>query len=253
MQPIRVVPCLDFKDGRVVKGVNFVNLRDAGDPVECAKAYNEAGADELAFLDLAASVENRGTRIDMVKNIARSISIPFTVGGGIASVEDARAVLEAGADRISVNSSAVRRPELVRELADAFGSSRVVLAIDAAPIEGTDRYDVCVLSGGQGTGIDAYEWAIKGEALGAGEILLTGLNTDGMRTGYDLKMLRGVSSRVKVPVVASGGAGKLEDFYLAVAEGGASVVLAASLFHFGVVTVRQVKEYLRDKGIPVIL
>ncbi len=250
MKPIRVIPCLDIAGGRVVKGVNFVNIKDAGDPVEIAAAYSRSGADELVFLDILATRENRGTMLDLVKRTARQVSIPFTVGGGIRDLADMEAVLDAGACKVSINSSALRQPGLISKAAERFGSECLVVAIDAKS-RGDGGYDVYVSGGKENTGRDAVEWAIEAEALGAGEILLTSMNTDGTKDGYDIPLTRAVAQAVKIPVIASGGAGSLEHFAKAVTEGGASAVLAASLFHYGELTAMDVKQYLRDRGIPV--
>lgn len=247
----RIIPCLDVKNGRVVKGVNFVNLTDAGDPVECAAAYAEAGADELVFLDITASSDNRETVVDMVEAVARRVFIPFTVGGGIRSVEDFRKILNAGADKVAVNSAAIKRPELISEAARIFGRQCVVCAIDAKRrIGGWDIY----LNGGRvNTGKDAVEWAKTAEKLGAGEILLTSMDCDGTKNGYDLELTRAVSENVSVPVIASGGAGRLEHFYDAFNEGKADAVLAASLFHFKEIEISDLKKYLLQKGESVRL
>lgn len=247
----RVIPCLDMKEGRVVKGVKFESLRDAGDPVECALAYEKAGADEIVLLDITATTEHRKTFLDRIEAITSRVHLPVTVGGGIRSVEDFRAVLNAGADKASVNSAAVDRPELLAELAEAFGKKAVVLAIDAKRVDG--GWTVLKAGGKVDTGLDVLEWAKRGEALGAGEILLTSLDEDGVQKGYDLALTRAVADAVEIPVVASGGAGALSDFYKAISEANADAVLAASLFHDGVFTVKQVKEYLRERGIPVEL
>lgn len=245
----RIIPCLDVKNGRVVKGMSFVNLVDAGDPVECAKQYDAQGADELVFLDITASSDSRNITIDMVEKVANSIFIPFTVGGGIRSVDDFNALLRAGADKVSVNSAAVYRPELISEAAYKFGSQCVVAAIDAK--RSGDSWEVYVNGGRKPMGIDAVEWAVKCAELGAGEILLTSMDEDGQKKGYDLGLTRAVSERVNIPVIASGGAGALEHFYDAFTEGKADAVLAASLFHFGEIPIPQLKEYLHEQGIPV--
>ena len=248
----RIIPCLDVNKGRVVKGVNFVNLRDAGDPVEIARAYDKAGADELVFLDITASHEGRQTVVEMVRQVAACVFIPFTVGGGIRTVEDFRMLLREGADKISVNSAAIDRPELIREAADKFGSQCVVLAIDARrrPDGGWNIYK----HGGRlDTGIDALEWARRGQALGAGETLLTSMDCDGTKNGYDLELTRAVARAVSIPVIASGGAGSLEDFSQVLTEGEADAALAASLFHYKELEIRQVKQYLAGQGIPVRL
>lgn len=246
----RIIPCLDIKDGRVVKGVNFVSLRDAGDPVEAAVEYDRQGADELVLLDINASADSRGILTHVVEQVAESIFIPFTVGGGIRKVEDFTDILRAGADKVSVNSAALQRPALIREAAEKFGSQCVVVAMDAKrrPGGGWTLY----LNGGRvDTGKDALEWAREAEALGAGEILLTSMDQDGVKTGYDLELTRAVSEAVGIPVIASGGAGQLSHFYDAFTTGRADAVLAASLFHFGEVSVPQLKTYLREQGVPV--
>ena len=248
----RVIPCLDVKDGRVVKGVNFVNLMDAGDPVEVAKAYDKAGADEVVFLDITASSDGRSTVVDMVRRVAEQLFIPFTVGGGIKSVDDFKVLLREGADKISVNSAAIDRPELISEAADKFGSQCVVVAIDAKrrPDGGWNIYK----HGGRlDCGIDAVEWAIKARNLGAGEILLTSMDGDGTKAGYDIALTKAISSAVDIPVIASGGAGELSHFYDALTEGGAEAALAASLFHYKELEIRDVKEYLRGRGVSVRL
>ncbi len=245
----RIVPCLDVHAGRVVKGVNFVNLRDAGDPVEAARAYDAAGADELVFLDITATLEARSIMIEIVKKVAESVFIPFTVGGGVRTLEDARALLLAGADKVSVNSAAVRRPELVTELAEHFGSQAVVLAIDAK--RRGDGWEVYVKGGREPTGLDAVAWAREGERLGAGEILLTSMDKDGTKDGYDLALTRAVAEAVSIPVIASGGAGTMEHFYQALTEGKADAALAASVFHFGEIKIHELKRYLAARGVPV--
>ncbi len=246
----RIIPCLDIKDGRVVKGTNFLSLRDAGDPVEAAALYDSQGADELVFLDINASADNRDIVTHMVERVAERIFIPFTVGGGIRRVEDFTAILRAGADKVSINSAALQRPELIREAAGVFGSQCVVVAMDAKrrPGGGWTLY----LNGGRiDTGRDAVEWAKEAEELGAGEILLTSMDRDGVKTGYDLELTRAVSEAVGIPVIASGGAGELSHFYDAFTAGKADAVLAASLFHFGEITVPQLKAYLSGRGVPV--
>ena len=245
----RIIPCLDVNNGRVVKGMSFVNLVDAGDPVECAKQYDAQGADELVFLDITASSDSRNITIDMVEKVANTIFIPFTVGGGIRSVDDFNALLRAGADKVSVNSAAVYRPELISEAAYKFGSQCVVAAIDAK--RNGSGWEVYVHGGRTPMGIDAVEWAVKCERLGAGEILLTSMDEDGQKKGYDLELTRAVSERVGIPVIASGGAGALEHFYDAFTVGKADAVLAASLFHFGEIPIPELKKYLSEKGIPV--
>lgn len=246
----RIIPCLDVKNGRVVKGVNFVNLRDAGDPVECAIEYDKKGADELVLLDITATNEGRGTMIDIVSRVANSIFIPFTVGGGIRTTEDFKELLRAGADKISVNSAAVRNPDLINEAAYKFGSQCVVCAIDAKRRE-QGGWEVYLNGGRLPTGIDAVTWAQEAVSRGAGEILLTSMDCDGKKTGYDLELTRAVSERVGVPVIASGGAGALEHFYDALTVGKADAVLAASLFHFNEIPIEILKAYLSEKGIPV--
>ena len=247
----RIIPCLDVKNGRVVKGMSFVNLVDAGDPVESAMQYDKQGADELVFLDITASSDSRNITIDMVEKVANSIFIPFTVGGGIRSVEDFNVLLRAGADKVSVNSAAVYRPELISEAAYKFGSQCVVAAIDAK--RNGDSWEVYVNGGRTPVGMDAIEWAVKCEKLGAGEILLTTMDEDGQKKGYDIALTRAVSEKVNIPVIASGGAGALEHFYDAFTEGKADAVLAASLFHFGEIPIPELKKYLNEKGIPVRL
>lgn len=246
----RIIPCLDVKNGRVVKGMSFVNLVDAGDPVESAKQYDKQGADELVFLDITASSDSRNITIDMVEQVANSIFIPFTVGGGIRSVDDFNALLRAGADKVSVNSAAVYRPELISEAAYKFGSQCVVAAIDAKRKE-NGGWEVYVNGGRTPVGLDAVEWAKKCEELGAGEILLTSMDEDGQKKGYDIALTRAVSESVNIPVIASGGAGALEHFYDAFTEGKADAVLAASLFHFGEIPIPELKKYLNEKGISV--
>ena len=226
----RIIPCLDVNDGRVVKGINFVNLKDAGDPVEVAKAYDAAGADELVFLDITASSDDRGTVVDMVRKVAANVFIPFTVGGGIRTVEDFRMLLREGADKISINSSAINRPSLIREAAEKFGSQCVVVAIDAKKREDGSGWNIYKNGGRIDVGLDAVQWAQKVEELGAGEILLTSMDCDGTKAGYDLELTRAVAQSVSIPVIASGGAGTLEHFYEALTEGGAEAALAASLF-----------------------
>ena len=249
----RIIPCLDVNNGRVVKGVNFVNLQDAGDPVEIAAAYDKAGADELVFLDITASSNGRKTVADMVRRVAERVFIPFTVGGGIRTVEDFRALLREGADKISVNSSAINRPELIREAADKFGSQCVVVAIDAKRRADGSGWNIYKHGGRIDTGIDALSWVEKVYQLGAGEILLTSMDCDGTKAGYDIELTKRVSGLVPIPVIASGGAGSPEHFYDALTEGGAEAALAASLFHYKELTIREVKEYLRERGVSVRL
>ena len=249
----RIIPCLDVHNGRVVKGVNFVDLIDAGDPVAIAKAYDEAGADEIVFLDITASSDNRNTVVDMVRQVAANVFIPFTVGGGIRTVDDFKALLREGADKISINSSAINRPELIAEAAEKFGSQCVVVAIDAKKRADGSGWNIYKNGGRVDVGIDAIEWAKKVEALGAGEILLTSMDGDGTKAGYDLELTRAISENVSIPVIASGGAGTLEHFYEALTEGKADAALAASLFHFKELEIKQVKSYLREKGVSVRL
>jgi len=250
----RIIPCLDVKDGRVVKGVQFVNLRDAGDPVELGARYSEEGADELVFLDITATIRSRRTIIELVEKVAEKVFIPFTVGGGIRSAEQIDAILRSGADKVSVNTAAVENPHIITEASQRFGSQCVVLAIDARRSkEKKGRWQVCVKAGSQPTDIDVVEWAVRGEKLGAGEILLTSMDADGTMAGYDNELNRAVSDAVNIPVIASGGAGKLEHLYDAIVYGGADAVLMASITHFGNYTIRQMKEYLAGRGIPVNL
>ena len=249
----RIIPCLDVNNGRVVKGVNFVNLQDAGDPVEIAAAYDREGADELVFLDITASSDGRKTVADMVRRVAERVFIPFTVGGGIRTVEDFRALLREGADKISINSAAIDRPELIREAADKFGSQCVVVAIDAKRRPDGSGWNIFKHGGRIDTGIDALSWAEQVYALGAGEILLTSMDCDGTKAGYDIELTRRTAELVPIPVIASGGAGKPEHFYDALTEGGAEAALAASLFHYKELSIREVKEYLRTKGVSVRL
>jgi cyclase len=245
----RIIPCLDVKDGRVVKGVNFVSLRDAGDPVEQAQVYDREGADELVFLDITASHERREIVIDMVRRVADTVFIPFTVGGGIRTVDDMRALLVAGADKISINSTAVRRPEVITAGATRFGSQCIVVAIDGKWVG--DRWEVFIDGGRVPTGREVVEWARNVESLGAGEILLTSMDTDGTRGGYDIPMLRAVSDAVAIPVIASGGAGQPEHFFEALSAGGADAALAASLFHYQELSIGDLKRYLADRGVAV--
>lgn len=254
MSPVKIMPCLDMKNGRVVKGIHFVELKDAGDPVENAAFYQREGADELVMLDIAATLENRKTRLEWVRNVSSVIDIPLTVGGGISALEDIVLLLGAGADKVSVNSAAVKRPELVAEAVKEFGSERITVAVDARRNPALPSGFELVVSGGtKPVGKDAVAWAKECEALGAGVILPTSMDGDGTQAGYDLEFTRAIADAVTVPVIASGGAGKLEDFYDAVTKGGAEVVLAASVFHYRLLSIRQVKEYLRDRGIPVLL
>ena len=249
----RIIPCLDVKNGRVVKGVNFVDLKDAGDPVEIGAAYGKAGADELVFLDITASSDNRKTVVDMVRRVAETVFIPFTVGGGIRTVEDFKVLLREGADKISVNSAAIANPGLIRQAADKFGSQCVVVAIDAKRRPDGSGWNVYKNGGRVDVGLDAVEWAKEAERLGAGEILLTSMDCDGTKAGYDLELTGAIARSVSIPVIASGGAGTLEHFYTALTEGGADAALAASLFHYKELEIRQVKEYLSERGVPVRL
>ena len=247
----RIIPCLDVKDGRVVKGVNFVDLKDAGDPVEIAAAYDKAGADEVVFLDITASSDHRATVVDMVRKVAANVFIPFTVGGGIRSVEDFRVLLREGADKISINSSALNRPELISEAADKFGSQCVVVAIDARKRADGSGWNVYKNGGRIDVGLDAVAWAKKAEALGAGEILLTSKDCDGTKSGYDIALTRSIAEAVSIPVIASGGAGTKEHFYDALTEGKADAALAASLFHYKELEIMDLKAYLAEKGVSV--
>jgi len=249
----RIIPCLDVHDGRVVKGVNFVNLRDAGDPVEIAAAYDKAGADELVFLDITASSDARKTVVDMVRRVAEKVFIPFTVGGGIRTVEDFKAILREGADKVSVNSAAIMRPELISEAADKFGSQCVVVAIDAKRREDGTGWNIFKNGGRIDMGMDAVEWAVRAEELGAGEILLTSMDCDGTKNGYDLELTRIIAENVKIPVIASGGAGTKEHFFDAFDSGKADAALAASLFHFKELEIMDLKRYLADRGISMRL
>ncbi len=253
MHTKRVIPCLDIKDGRVVKGVQFVNLMDVGDPADVAAAYDKAGADEVVFLDITASSDSRATQLEWVRQVAGRLFIPFTVGGGIRTVEDFRAILREGADKISINSAAIMNPPLISEAADRFGSQCVVVAIDAKKRADGTGWNIYKNGGRVDMGMDAVEWAVEAERLGAGEILLTSMDGDGTKEGYDLELTKAVTDAVKIPVIASGGAGKLEHFYEALAEAKAEAVLAASLFHYRELEIRQVKEYLRERGVSVRL
>lgn len=253
MHTKRVIPCLDVKDGRVVKGINFLNLKDAGDPAEVAAAYDKEGADEVVFLDINASADNRATQLEWVRQVASKVFIPFTVGGGIRTVDDFKAILREGADKIAVNSAAIMDPELISRAADKFGSQCVVVAIDAKRREDGQGWNIFKNGGRIDMGIDAVEWAKKAAKLGAGEILLTSMDGDGTKAGYDLELTRAVAEAVEIPVIASGGAGTLEHFYEALADAKAEAVLAASLFHYKELEIRQVKQYLAQKGISVRL
>lgn len=249
----RIIPCLDVNNGRVVKGTNFVNLRDAGDPIEVGKAYGEAGADELVFLDITASSDARQIKLDMVRKVAETIFIPFTVGGGIRTVEDFKMILREGADKIAVNSAAIMNPELISEAADKFGSQCVVVAIDAKRREDGSGWNIYKNGGRIDMGIDAVEWAVKANRLGAGEILLTSMDCDGTKDGYDIELTRMVSENVSIPVIASGGAGNKDHFYEALTDGKADAALAASLFHYKELEIKDLKEYLGKKGVSVRL
>lgn len=249
----RIIPCLDCNNGRVVKGTNFVNLRDAGDPVEVAAAYDKSGADELVFLDITATSDGRNTTVDLVRKVASKVFIPFTVGGGIRTIDDFRLLLREGADKISVNSAAIDNPNLISEAAEKFGSQCVVVAIDAKKRADGSGWDVYRAGGRVNTGLDAVEWAVKAYELGAGEILLTSMDCDGTKAGYDLELTKAISSRVSIPVIASGGAGTMEHFYDAFDKAGAEAVLAASLFHYKEMEIIDLKKYLRDKGVSVRL
>jgi len=253
MHTKRIIPCLDVHNGRVVKGVNFVDLKDAGDPVEIAAAYDKAGADELVFLDITASSDARATVVDMVRRVAEKVFIPFTVGGGIRTIEDFKVILREGADKISVNSAAIDHPELISEAADKFGSQCVVVAIDAKRRDDRNGWNIYKHGGRLDAGIDAVEWAMKADKLGAGEILLTSMDCDGTKAGYDIELTKTISENVSVPVIASGGAGSLEHFYDALTKGRADAALAASLFHFKELEIKEVKEYLREKNVSVRL
>ena len=253
MHTKRIIPCLDVNKGRVVKGVNFINLIDAGDPVEVAKVYDKEGADELVFLDITASSDGRETVVDMVRRVAEQVFIPFTVGGGIRTVEDFRAILREGADKVSVNSAAIMNPQLISDAAEKFGSQCVVLAIDAKRREDGSGWNIFKNGGRVDMGIDAVEWAVKAEKLGAGEILLTSMDCDGTKAGYDIELTRAIAQSVSIPVIASGGAGTTEHFYEALTDGEADAALAASLFHFKELSIKEVKEYLQNKGVSVRL
>ncbi len=254
MKEIRIIPCLDVKDGRVVKGVKFENLRDARDPVEAAEAYCREGADELAFLDITATVENRGTRLEWVKRVAEKVTIPFAVGGGIRNIDDMKDLFDLGADKVSINTAAVKNPELITQASKEFGKNKLIVAIDGRknpPESHLPRLEVVVKSGSESTGINIVDWAKKVEELGAGEILLTSKDADGTKEGYDLEMTKAVAEAVGIPVTASGGAGRLEHLYEAVTIGKASAVLAASVFHFREISISQAKQYLNERGISV--
>jgi len=254
MKEVKVIPCLDVREGRVVKGIKFVDLRDARDPVEAAEAYCREGADELVFLDIFATVENRRTRLEWVKKVCNVVTVPFAVGGGIGSIEDMKALLDLGVDKVSINTAAVKNPGLIKEASREFGKGKLVVAIDGKknpPGSNLPRLEVVIKSGTEGTGLDIVEWAKKVEELGAGEILLTSKDADGTKEGYDLEMTKSVAEAVSIPVTASGGAGKLEHLYEAVVLGKASAILCASVFHFGEISIPEAKRYLKEKGIPV--
>lgn len=253
MHTKRIIPCLDVNNNRVVKGTNFVNLRDAGDPVEVAKAYNEAGADELVFLDITATSDHRNTVVDMVRKVAEQVFIPFTVGGGIRTVDDFKVLLREGADKISINSAAIMNPRLISDAADKFGRQCVVVAIDAKRRADGKGWNIFKNGGRVDMGIDAVEWAMEADRLGVGEILLTSMDCDGVKEGYDIELTRTIAENVSVPVIASGGAGKMEHFYDALTEGGADAALAASLFHYKELEIVDLKKYLNDKGVSVRL
>jgi len=254
MIPIKIIPCLDIKEGRVVKGFKFAGLRDARDPVEAAQAYGREGADELVFLDIFATVQNRKTRLEWVTRVADVVTVPFAVGGGISSTDDMKELFKLGVDKVSINTAAVRNPELIKQASEAFGKNRLVVAIDGRKNEKggkLPRLEVVVKSGDEATGMDIVAWAKKVETLGAGEVLLTSKDADGTKAGYDIEMTRAVAEAVSIPVTASGGAGKLEHLYEAVVQGKASAVLAASIFHFREISIPQAKAYLKSRGIPV--
>lgn len=252
MDYVRIIPCLDVKDGRLVKGIHFVGLRDVADPAEMAASYSKAGADELVFLDITATIEGRKTMVDVVKRTVERIIVPLTVGGGIRDVEDIEAILDAGASRVSINSAAVRNPSLIKDAADAFGSDTIVIAIDTRKNpDMPSGFEVMINGGTTPTGKDAVEWAQQAESLGAGQILPTSMDADGTLNGYDIPMTKAIAEAVAIPVIASGGAGKLEHLYEAVVDGKADAVLVASMFHFGTYTIKQAKDFLRSKGIPV--
>ncbi len=254
MNTVKVIPCLDIKDGRVVKGIKFVNIKDARDPVEAAVAYCKAGADELVFLDIAASLETRPTRLDWVRKVREVTTVPFCVGGGIRNLEDMQSLFNMGVDKVSINTAAVKNPSLIKEATQKFGKEKIVVAIDGkknSPNSNAPRLEVLIMGGEKPTGLDIAKWAKEVEKLGAGEILLTSKDADGTKDGYDIEMTKAVAQAVSIPVTASGGAGKLEDLYKAVTEAKAANVLCASVFHFGEITIPEAKKYLQDKGIPI--
>ncbi|MGB6680712.1 MAG: imidazole glycerol phosphate synthase subunit HisF [Candidatus Bathyarchaeia archaeon] len=254
MVKVKIMPCLDMKDGRVVKGVHFINIRDAGDPVENAKFYEKEGADELAMLDIAATLEGRKTRLQWVKNVLQAITIPLTVGGGISSIDDMEDLFDLGVSKISINTSAVKNPEIIKDASDKFVKEKIVVAIDGRRNSKlSSSFEVVIKGGTEGTGIDAVEWAKKCEFLGAGELLPTSMDGDGTLAGYDIPFTRAIADSVKIPIVASGGAGKLEHLYEAVVDGGATTLLAASIFHFRIFSIKEAKEFLKNKGIDVII
>ncbi len=253
MHTKRIIPCLDVKDGRVVKGINFVNLRDAGDPADVAMAYDKAGADEVVFLDITASSDSRNTQLEWVRKVASQVFIPFTVGGGVRTVDDFKAILREGADKISINSAAIMNPQLISDAADKFGSQCVVVAIDAKKRADGSGWNIYKNGGRVDMGMDAVEWALKAEKMGAGEILLTSMDGDGTKAGYDIALTKAIAEAVSIPVIASGGAGTLEHFYDALVEAKAEAALAASLFHYKELEIRQVKEYLQSRGVSVRL
>lgn len=248
----RIIPCLDMTEGKVVKGIQFINFRDAGDPVALAKQYDKQGADELVFLDITATTENRNILLDVVRRTAKNVSIPFTVGGGIRTVEDMRIVLENGADKVAVNTGAFNKPSLITDCVNYFGRQSVVLSLDARQVK-KNRWNVFINGGTTDTGVSTIKWAKKAVSLGAGEILLTSIDTDGMKKGFDIKLTKIISKNVNVPIIASGGAGKIEDFFEVFKKGNADAALAASLFHFGELTIKEVKKYLKNRNIPVRL
>ena len=253
MHTKRIIPCLDVKDGRVVKGINFVNLRDAGDPADVAAAYDKAGADEVVFLDITASADSRSTQLEWVRQVASKVFIPFTVGGGIRTVDDFRVILREGADKISINSAAIMNPQLISDAADKFGSQCVVVAIDAKRCADRDGWNIYKNGGRVDMGMDAVEWAVKAEKMGAGESLLTSMDGDGTKEGYDIPLTKAIAEAVSIPVIASGGAGKLEHFKEALVDAGAEAALAASLFHYKELEINEVKRYLREQGVSVRL